>query len=182
MVILTIIIIIAVGALLMLMGTKGGPLSSNSLNNSNMNIRSLAFDHNQEIPSEYTCDGDNVSPVIIFSDIPEEAKSLALISHDPDADAKGGWTHWVAINMPTNVGRLPKNVKLTQGLETTTSFGTTGYGGPCPPSGTHRYFFNAYALDTMLDLDESATKKEIEKAMKGHILDEAELIGLYKRS
>lgn len=155
--------------------------NSNSVTNEPMEIRSLAFGHNESVPAQYTCDGEDVNPALIFADVPDSAQSLALIVHDPDAPKSGGWTHWVVFNMPPNVGRIPENAPPAKGVEGLTDFGTTGYGGPCPPSGTHRYFFNAYALDTMLDLDESATKDDVEDAMKGHIVAEAELIGLYQR-
>jgi len=147
----------------------------------NMKITSTVFEHNQKIPSKYTCDADNISPELSFSDVSEDAKSLVLISHDPDAPRPGGWIHWVVINMdPTTTG-IGENSKPSSGLETTTSFGQPGYGGPCPPSGSHRYYFYLYALDTTLDLDAEATKAEVETAMEGHILEKAELMGNYQR-
>jgi hypothetical protein len=146
-----------------------------------MKITSSAFEHNQEIPSKYTCDADNINPELSFSDIPEAAKSLVLICHDPDAPKEGGWTHWIVINMdPTTTG-ISENSKPGSGLETTTDFDQTEYGGPCPPSGSHRYYFYLYALDTTLELAASATKEEVEAAMKGHILEKAELMGKYQR-
>ena len=146
-----------------------------------MKITSSAFEHKQDIPSKYTCDADNINPELSFSDIPAGAKSLVLISHDPDAPKEGGWTHWVIINMdPTTTG-IGENSKPGSGLETTTDFGQTGYGGPCPPSGSHRYYFYLYALDTTLDLDTTTTKETVETAMKGHILEQAEIMGSYKR-
>lgn len=152
-----------------------------SITPTDMKITSPAFGHNQEIPSKYTCDADNISPELSFSEVPKNAKSLALICHDPDAPGQGGWTHWVVINMDPATSDIGENSKPRSGLETTTDFGKPGYGGPCPPSGSHRYYFYLYALDTTLDLDATATKEGVEAAMEGHILEKAELIGNYKR-
>lgn len=143
-----------------------------------MKITSSVFEQNQAIPSKYTCDADDVSPPLSISEVPEEAKSLALIVDDPDAPAKT-WVHWVVWGINPQTKDIAEGT--VPGTEGTTDFGRTGWGGPCPPSGTHRYFFKLYALDTELDLDTSATKADLEKAMEGHILDQAELIGLYQR-
>ncbi len=146
-----------------------------------MNITSSAFTHEGDIPSKFTCDAANVSPDLSFSEIPEDTASLVLISHDPDAPREGGWTHWVVIDMePTTTG-IAENSKPLSGLETMTDFGKPGYGGPCPPSGTHRYFFYLYALDTTLNLDASTSKADVEAAMEGHILAKAELMARYQR-
>ena len=174
--------VVIIAGILLYKKSPAQPNNDNPISESNMIIRSLGFENKGEIPSKYTCDGENTSPAMIFSEVPEDTVSLTLISHDPDASAKGGWTHWVVINMPPNVGRIPANGKPSQGLETATSFGTPGYGGPCPPSGSHRYYFRLYALDTMLDLDESATKEDVEEAMKGHIIAETELMGRYQKN
>lgn len=144
-----------------------------------MEISSPAFENNQNIPTKYTCDAEDVSPPLNISDIPEGTKSLALIVDDPDAPAKV-WVHWTAWNMPATTTSLNESVP-PPGTEGTTDFGKTGWGGPCPPSGTHRYFFKLYALDTKLDLAPTSTKEDLVKAMEGHILAEAELIGLYER-
>jgi len=146
-----------------------------------MKITSPAFKNNEKIPPKFTCDADNINPELIFSDVPENTKSLSLITHDPDAPMHGGWTHWTVINMdPLSTG-IKENNKPISGLETTTDFGTTGYGGPCPPSGSHHYFFYLYALDTILSLGTEATKRDIETAMEGHVLAKTELVGVYKR-
>ncbi|MEZ4087158.1 MAG: YbhB/YbcL family Raf kinase inhibitor-like protein [Candidatus Gracilibacteria bacterium] len=149
-----------------------------------MNIASSAFTHNGNVPSKYTCDGANISPPLEFSNVPEEAQSLVLIVDDPDAPAKT-WVHWLVWNIdPTSTGTEEGTVPSGlngQTVEGTTDFGQTGYGGPCPPSGIHRYFFKLYALNAKLDLDASATKPDLEVAMEGHIIDQAELIGLYER-
>ncbi len=147
---------------------------------SRMKLSSIAFDHNQNIPKKYTCDGENINPPLTVSDVPDAAKSLVLIVDDPDAPGKT-WVHWVLYNIDPSVTEIGENSVAKSAIQGMTDFGTASYGGPCPPSGTHRYFFRLYALDTMLDLSERAGKKEVEDAMQGHILDSAELIGLYGR-
>ena len=143
-----------------------------------MKITSAAFDPGGKIPAKYTCDGENVSPPLDFSDVPEGTTSLTVIVDDPDAPSKT-WVHWVAWNMDPSKNSMVENT----GHESTgtNDFGTIGYKGPCPPSGTHRYFFKLYALDTTFDLTSVATKETLEKAMEGHILDRAELVGIYER-
>ncbi len=148
-------------------------------------VSSEAFKDGGAIPAEYTCDGENVSPQLSWKGIPENAKSIALIMDDPDAPM-GTFVHWVLFNIPSNTEKLPKglpgNPTLGDGSrQGTTDFGRTGYGGPCPPSGTHRYYFKVYALDTLLDLQSNATKKQLENAMKGHVLAQGELMGRYER-
>lgn len=144
-----------------------------------MKLTSPEFEHNSAMPSEYTCDGANIIPELNIEEIPENAKSLALIMDDPDAPA-GTWVHWVVWNIPLDTKTIQKGIE-PQGVQGTTSFGKPGYGGPCPPSGTHRYFFKLYALDTTLDLKEGSTKEELEQAMDGHIMEKTELMGTYKR-
>ena len=145
----------------------------------NMKLTSPAFENNKEIPSEYTCDGSDTSPELNIADVPENTKSLVLINDDPDAPV-GTWDHWIVFNMPTTTNKINKGREPT-GTAGKNSWGRTGCGGPCPPSGTHRYFFKLYALDTELDLAEGTTKKDIEAAMEGHIIDKTELVGTYKR-
>ncbi len=150
-----------------------------------MDISSQAFASGGLIPSVYTCDGKDISPPLSWSDLPPGTQSLALISDDPDAPA-GTWVHWVAWNIPPATRALeedqPKTGSLPGGAKQgTNDFRRVGYGGPCPPSGTHRYFFKLYALSRMLDLPASATKADLEKAMKGSILAQAELVGKYRR-
>ncbi len=144
-----------------------------------MKLTSSAFTHNGNIPSEFTCDGSDLSPPLSISDVPATAKSLVLISDDPDAPV-GTWDHWVVFNIPAETRDIQKG-REPQGTPGKNSWGRIGYGGPCPPSGTHRYFFKLYALDTMLNLPENSNKKQIESAMQNHILAKAELMGLYKR-
>lgn len=143
-----------------------------------MRISSSAFEHNTSIPAKYTCQGEDISPPLKIKDIPDKTESLVLIMDDPDAP-NGTWDHWVVFNIhPVNEikeGESP-------GYEGKNSWGKNMYGGPCPPSGTHRYFFKVYALDCKLTLDPSATKKDVESHMEGHVLESAELIGLYQKS
>ena len=148
-------------------------------------VESSAFKEGELIPSQYTCDGSNMSPSLKWSDPPDGTVSLVLISDDPDAPA-GTWVHWVVYNIPPSVKGFPQNVPTAKILENgaiqgTTDFGKIGYGGPCPPSGTHRYYFKLYALDTMLNFDPGATKKQVVDAMKDHVLARGQLMGRYKR-
>ncbi len=140
-------------------------------------ISSSAFQLNEMIPSQYTCDGKNINPPLEFKDIPKQTRSLALIVDDPDAPA-GTWVHWVVWNIPVVQQINEKSIPGIQGLN---DFRIQNYGGPCPPSGTHRYFFKIYALDDMLNLPETTTKTQLERAMKNHLLGSGELVGLYKR-
>ncbi|MFH1201898.1 MAG: YbhB/YbcL family Raf kinase inhibitor-like protein [Candidatus Omnitrophota bacterium] len=142
-----------------------------------MKITSPEFEHNQSIPAKFTCQGEGINPTLVIEGVPEGAKSLALIMDDPDAPI-GTWVHWVVFDMPI-LSRIEEN--SVPGKLGATSSGRRDYGGPCPPSGTHRYFFKIYALDALLNLKEGVTKGALEKAMAGHILDKAELIGLYKK-
>lgn len=150
-----------------------------------MEIKSKAFEAGGTIPSKYTCDGEDISPPLFWSGIPKDTQSLALISDDPDAPM-GTWVHWVVYNIPPSVNELPEGVptdkKLTNGaLQGITDFKRIGYGGPCPPSGTHRYFFKLYALNKKVSLDAGATKKQLLDAIKGSIIAECELVGKYQR-
>ncbi|MFC2174812.1 YbhB/YbcL family Raf kinase inhibitor-like protein [archaeon] len=143
-----------------------------------MKLTSSAFGEMQPIPAKYTCDGDDVNPPLDVSDVPEGTKSLALIVDDPDAPL-GIWVHWVVWNLP--VKNMPENKLEFGGIQGMNSFGKLDYGGPCPPSGKHRYFFKMYALDTKLDLEDGLSKEELERAMDSHILAQAQLVGTYER-
>lgn len=145
----------------------------------NMEIKNPAFQNNENIPAEYTCDGEDVSPELEISGIPENAVSLVLIMDDPDAPV-GTWDHWIVFNILPTTTQISKGTE-PQGIKGKNSWGRTGYGGPCPPSGTHRYFFKLYALDINLELEEGATKRQIEEAMQNHIVGKAELMGTYNR-
>lgn len=143
-----------------------------------MKLKSPAFEDNQYMPVKFSCEGKQVNPELVIEDIPQGAKGLALIMDDPDAP-RGTWIHWVVFNIPP-VSRIEED-SVPGKLGTNDSNPDGSYGAPCPPSGTHRYFFKIYALDSELDLIGGASKAELEKAMQGHILDKAQLIGLYKR-
>jgi Raf kinase inhibitor-like YbhB/YbcL family protein len=150
-----------------------------------MNIMSTAFVHGDPIPEKYTCDGDNISPPLNWSNVPNGAKSLALIMEDPDAPV-GLWVHWVLFNLPPETSGLPERTTekelppgTVQGINTGKQ---TGYIGPCPPDREHRYYFRLFALETTLDkLGPGATREELLLDMQGHILDSAELMGRYVR-
>ncbi len=142
---------------------------------SSMKIESV-FGNNEFIPKKYTCQGEDINPKLIIKDIPNGTKTLALIMDDPDAPM-GTWVHWVMWNIPP--GNIEEN--SAPGVQGVNSWGRNEYGGPCPPSGIHRYFFKVYALDTELDLPETTTKEGLLKAMEGHILASAQLVGLYKK-
>ena len=144
---------------------------------SGLRITSPAFTENQMIPSVYTCQGQDISPALGIQNIPDGARSLVLIMDDPDAPM-GTWDHWIVYNIPP-MDRIAEN--SIPGIEVKNSFEKLNYGGPCPPSGTHRYFFKLYALDTLLTPSPKPSKAVIEKAMEGHILGQTQLIGLYKK-
>lgn len=148
-------------------------------------LTSPAFTHGQPIPRKYTCDGEDVSPPLSWTGVPPDAKSLALIADDPDAPV-GTWVHWVLFDIPPGQGGLPEHLPPTAELDGTGIHGSNswqhlGYGGPCPPGGTHRYFFKLYALDTLLALPAGAGKAQLLSAMEGHVLAHTELMGTYQR-
>jgi len=148
-------------------------------------VTSTAFEEGGMIPAQYTADGADVSPPLAWSGIPEGTQSLALICDDPDAPM-GTWVHWVLYNLPATMTGLPENVSADAelaggGLHGVNDFRRYGYGGPAPPSGTHRYYFKLYALDMMLDVQPGLNKDELLKAMEGHILAEGQLMGRYRR-
>jgi Raf kinase inhibitor-like YbhB/YbcL family protein len=137
------------------------------------------------IPTDHTCDGTNISPPLSWSGVPDGTKSLALICDDPDAPA-GTWVHWVLYNIPPTATELPRNIPPDRSLDSGARHGINdfrkyGYGGPCPPGGTHRYYFKIYALDSELALKPGVTKAELLKTMAGHIRAEGRLMGKYKR-
>lgn len=143
-----------------------------------MKISSPAFNHHQKIPSKFTCEGKDINPALTIADVPADARSLALIVDDPDAPGRT-WVHWVVFDIPTAVQEIGEHsIPGKQGMN---DFGRLNFGGPCPPSGEHRYFFKLYALDTTLNLQEGVTKKQLEEAMKGHVLSQTELVGLYRK-
>lgn len=150
-----------------------------------MKITSSAFQHEGMIPEKYTCKGQDISPSLKWEGAPAGTKSFVMICDDPDAPV-GTWDHWLLFNIPVSVTELNESIpdlpELANGIRHgKNSWGRSDYGGPCPPSGTHRYFFKLYALDNLLDLKAGADKKAILKAMEGHILAETELMGKFKK-
>jgi len=145
-----------------------------------LKISSPVFENNGAIPTKYTCDGADVNPPLKFENIPPAAKSLALIVDDPDAPA-GTWVHWVVWNIDPKTGEIRENSVPAGALQGMNDFRKHDYGGPCPPSGTHRYFFKLYALDEPVTPGAGATKIDLEKAMKAHIVAQAQIVGLYRR-
>jgi Raf kinase inhibitor-like YbhB/YbcL family protein len=150
-----------------------------------LKVTSTAFKEGEMIPKKFTCDDRDISPPLAWSEGPAGTKSFVLICDDPDAPV-GTWVHWVLFNMPATTRELPENVAPEKTLafgekHGKNSWSKFGYGGPCPPSGTHRYFFKIYALDTSLNLAPGVIKAEVEKAMQGHIVAQGQLMGRYKR-
>jgi hypothetical protein len=148
-------------------------------------LRSSAFNNEEMIPNQYGCQGDDISPPLKIEDIPDETRSMALIVDDPDAPS-GTFTHWVLFNVDPDTSELPQAMPneetvLGGSRQGINDFNKTGYGGPCPPDGTHRYYFKLYALDTELDLQGKVTKTDVESAIKDHIVAETQLMGKYSK-
>ena len=152
-----------------------------------LHIHSLAFQEGEHIPKQYTCEGADINPPLEWSGVDNGAKSLVLIVEDPDAPdpkaPKMTWVHWVLYNIPPQTKGLEAGIRfLPEGtMEGLNDWKRTGYGGPCPPIGRHRYFFKLYALDTKLHFDHTPTKAEVEAAMRGHVIQSARLVGTYKK-
>ena len=172
--------------------TRPGVSAQNSASNStptttggSIKLTSTAFKEGELIPRQHTCDGVNVSPSLEWSGVPKIARTLVIIADDPDAPA-GTWVHWVLYNLPAdNIGmveNLPATDELRAGgFQGKNDFGKIGYGGPCPPSGTHHYLFKIYGLDSELSLKAGATKAEVEKSMEGHVVSQGQLMGIYRK-
>lgn len=143
-----------------------------------LEVTSEAFNDRTYIPAKYTCDGENINPPLSVHNIPYETKSLVLMIDDPDA-LSGIWVHWIVWNIPPS-GKIKE--KSVPGIEGTNDFKKQNYVGPCPPSGTHKYFFKVYALDDFIELNPDATQAELEKAMSPHLVGFGKIIGLYKRA
>jgi Raf kinase inhibitor-like YbhB/YbcL family protein len=148
--------------------------------NISMKLTSPAFSDNGKIPSKYTCDGEDINPPLIISETPAAAKSLALIVDDPDAPA-GDWVHWTLWNISADTKEIAEGSIPAGAVQGLTDFGYNKWGGPCPPSGVHHYQFKLYALDTVLNISGSSKKRDIEKAMAGHVIDQTQLTGLYQK-
>ncbi len=179
--------VLCVALVLLFSGQTLNRNTSNAKGGTAMEIKvsSTVFKEGEMIPKIYTCDGKNISPPLAWTEIPQGAKCLALISDDPDAP-RGTWVHWVLFNIPADVKDLSENVPRRSTLSNGARQGINdshglGYDGPCPPSGTHRYYFKLYALDVVLTVESGATKVQLLKAMEGHILGTGELMGRYKR-
>jgi Raf kinase inhibitor-like YbhB/YbcL family protein len=178
-------VIVAVAGILLLAGCGQGsnePSTSGttqpvSPEEGTMRLTSPAFEDQAKIPAEYTCDGEDVSPPLVITDIPQGTETLALIVEDPDSPG-GTWDHWVVFDIPPT-DQIPRGA-TGLGTDGVNTFGATGYGGPCPPSGSHRYLHRVFALDIGLGLTEGATKTEVLEAMKGHVVAEAGLVGIYR--
>ena len=175
---------VVAAACLVIQIDAGGGTKTTSPEVKKMQITSSAFTEGGFIPGKYTCDGADVSPPLKWT-APAGAKSYALICDDPDAPA-GTWVHWVIFNIPAGTTSLDENVHPDRTVpggaaQGTNDFRKIGYGGPCPPGGTHRYFFKIYALDSMIGLDPGATKAALLKAMEGHVIARGQLVGKYKR-
>lgn len=152
-----------------------------------LQLASSAFSPEGDIPRQFTCQGEDISPELTWKNAPKHTKTFALIVHDPDAPRAGGFTHWVAYNIPAKENHLPQATPKGEkfpggGLQGKNDFGQLGYRGPCPPSGTHRYYFYLYALDAELNLQTGASKDELESAIKGHVIEKTELMGKYKKN
>ncbi len=150
-----------------------------------LDVRSSAFTEGAAIPSRYTCDGENISPDLEWSEVPKGTQSIALIADDPDAPRKT-WVHWVLFNLPPSLKKLEENVAKTPfpacgGTQGVNDSNEVGYDGPAPPSGVHRYFFRVYALDIMLPLKAGCTKEQLQRAMEGRMLADGVLMGRYSR-
>lgn len=148
-------------------------------------LTSIAFKNGGMIPAKYTCDGNNGSPPLSWTSVPNGTKSIAIICDDPDAPM-GTWVHWVIYDLPVSIKELPENISSQEKLKNGAKHGINdfrkfGYGAPCPPGGTHRYYFKIYALDNETGLKPGATKEQLLKTMKGHVLAEGQLIGKYTR-
>lgn len=143
-------------------------------------ITSSEFKDGNHIPYQFTCDGENTNPPLSISEVPKNTKSLALIMNDPDAPG-GEWVYWLIWNINPSITEIPKQNIPSHAVQGITDFKKPGYNGPCPLDGLHRYFFTLYSLDVMLDISPSSQKTDLEKAMKGHIISQAQLMGLYAR-
>lgn len=150
-----------------------------------MEVRSKAFRHEGTIPQEYTCDGSNYSPPIEWQQVPDNAQSVVVIARDPDSP-RGSFTHWIVYDVPPKAGGLQENLPMGGSLfngarQGQNDFGKIGYGGPCPRQGTHRYFFEVFALDQPVALPGGATEDEVRRAMAGHVVARGELMGRYRK-
>lgn len=172
-----ILILLFVGLIVMIKSQRGDLAN---VKEGNMKL-TTAFQDGGTIPKEYTCDGQDIAPVLNISEVPANAKNLALIVDDPDAPM-GTWVHWVLYNIPADTKTID-NKNLPDWIKSgKTDFGRTGWGGPCPPSGSHRYYFKLYALDKAFDLPEGLTKAQLKMEIQNHIMEKAQVMGIYSRN
>ena len=187
---ISVIVVLALFLLLLLNCAGRQPQTTQPANTpkqekAEIKLTSAAFKDGEPIPRAYTCAGVNISPPLEWSGLPKTAKTIAIVCDDPDAPA-GTWVHWVLYNLPADNIGLVENLPATEtlkagGFQVKNDFGKTAYGGPCPPSATHRYFFKIYALDSELPLKAGATKAELMKAMDDHVVLLGQLMGTYRR-
>lgn len=145
-----------------------------------LSLTPIAFNNRERIPAKYTCDGEDINPPFEFKNVPEDARSLVFLVEDPDSPGKT-WLHWALYNISPEATGIAEDARPLGSMECVSDFGSLGYGGPCPTTGTHRYSFKLFALDTNLDLSEDANLSEIYEAMGGHIIESDEVVGLYTR-
>ena len=174
------LLILVLGVIITVLSSTNTKPSETAVLSVNMRLSSSAFENEEFIPRQYTCDGANVNPPLNIGEVPPATESLVLIVDDPDAPG-GDWTHWTVWNINPAAAVIGENSVPAGAVEGLTNFGKPGYGGPCPPSGAHHYQFKLYALDRRLTLSASANKVDLEKAMAGNIVAEARLVGLYQR-
>jgi Raf kinase inhibitor-like YbhB/YbcL family protein len=148
---------------------------------SKLNLTSPVFKHEESIPKKFTCQGEDINPELNIENVPEETKSIVLIMDDPDAPV-GTWDHWIIWNIEPNTTKITENSIPENSVVGKNGWGRNDYGGPCPPSGTHRYFFKLYCLNKKLDLSRDTKKKDVEKVMKDNIISETVLMGKYKKT
>jgi hypothetical protein len=182
----SLLVLLALGLCLLAMGVRPGLNAGQKAPTKTFKLETTAFTPGGDLPRKFTCEGPDVSPALTWSEPPAGTKSFALIADDPDAP-RGTFVHWVVYNLPATARRLtealPGNDEMSGGgRQGMNDFPMSGYGGPCPPPGKyHRYFFRLYALDTVLNLKSGATRQELDRAMKGHVLAEAEVMGRFRR-
>jgi len=178
---LILVMVLIAGSIVVFLPLKAPKGLSGLISQENMKITSSAFEAYQLVPAKYTCDGEDINPSLVIEGVPAKAKSLVLIMDDPDSPSKV-WVHWLVWNIDIQTKEIKENSVPAGAVLGMTDFGRSGYGGPCPGSGTHRYSFRIYALDNVLVLEKGAGKSALEKVMTGHILAQAELIGRYGRT
>ncbi len=183
--ILIILIIVVIGVIVLTAEDAKAPVDkkhNNELNMNNLTLKTSAFESGGTIPAKYTCDGEDINPPLEILNVSENTQSLAIVMDDPDAQEVAGkvWDHWLVWNIPVSTQEILEG-KEPQGIHGTGTSNNKEYKGPCPPDKTHTYRFKLYALDQELNLQEGASKKELENAMKGHIIEQAELLGKYNR-